>query len=218
MRTVRPAVWIVAGLIVAILAALPFADRFLCGSDSAERADAIVVLAGGSFTTGRLAEGLRLVEAGYATNLIVSGVEFDPHNRSFDRGAWELLQRSPAVNVTVDARSPITHDTARLVAALARQQRWRRVLVVTSAFHWRRTRVLFAYECPAALELRVCTVPDVDFGNWWARRPAARLVRNEYWFLATFLLFHTPYGLVAAGAVVLLAAVNRFAWRRRGRV
>lgn len=194
--------WLLA-LPLAFLCTWPFTDRFLCGTDQSAPADAIVVLAGGPYTTGRLVEGLRLADAGFATNVIVSGVEYDPQHESFVPSAWALLAQRGLTNFVVDAQSHITRHSAFAVRDLARRHNWRRVLVVTSAFHWRRTRALFGYECPRTLNVRVCTVADMDFAQWWTKAHPTRTLRNELWFLTTFLVFHTPLGvgvgLLAAG-------------------
>lgn len=198
----RRTLWMLAGVLSLLL--LPRLDRFVCGGDVPVPADAVVVLAGGRYTTQRVVEGLRLVDRGYATNLIVSGVEFDRRNADFAPEAMRLLEHRP---VTIDSRSTITRDTSLFVSQLARVHHWKRVIVVTSEFHWRRTRALFRYDQPTGLDLHVCTVRDVDFARWWANPKAARIVKNELWFLLTFYLFHTPYGIVtfATGTVIILA-------------
>jgi hypothetical protein len=89
------------------------------------------------------------------------------------------------------------------------------VIVVTSQFHWRRTRAIFQYDCSADLGVRICTVNDVDFRGWLLDGYKLRLVRNELYYLSTFYLFQTPYGGIVIG--LLIASV--FGWRavrRRG--
>jgi len=189
-----------AGLVLCLV---PWLDRFFCGGDEPARADVVVVLAGGRYTVQRVVEGLRLVDDGYATNLIVSGVEFDPRNVDFAPEAMRLLEHRPVV---IDNQSRVTRGTSLFVSQLARVHDWKRMLVVTSEFHWRRTHALFRYDKPPELAVHVCTVRDVDFSRWWSTPRAARLVKNELWFLLTFYLFQTPYGVivvvVTVGAIV----------------
>jgi uncharacterized SAM-binding protein YcdF (DUF218 family) len=179
----------------------------LRGSDAPERADAVVVLAGGERSRYRLLEGLRLVDAGYATNLVVSGVEFDPGHRFFDAPTWAVLQAQfGKMPIVVDPRSEMTQQSARFVRDVARERGWRRVLVVTSAFHWRRTRAVFRYECEPAARVRVCTINDQRYELWWYNPARRGLVFNEYYGLAHFLFAGSPYGWVALGTGVLVAA------------
>jgi hypothetical protein len=51
-------------LALALPLAWPWADRLVRGSDNPGSADAIVVLAGGRYTTGRLEAGLAWFQAG----------------------------------------------------------------------------------------------------------------------------------------------------------
>jgi uncharacterized SAM-binding protein YcdF (DUF218 family) len=116
-----------------------------------------------------------------------------------------MLQQRGLNNFLLDTNSAITRVTSQLVARLAHEQHWQRVLVITSAFHWRRTAALFNYDSPRHLDIRIGTVPDVDWERWWTKPFERRLVRNEYWFLTTFLLFHTPAGLLLLLVCLLLA-------------
>ncbi len=181
-------------------------NQFLCGGDAPEKSDAVIVLAGGRYTLGRLTEGLRLFHEGYATNLIVSGVEFNPQDANYIPATEPLLARLP---VEVDGESKITRGSSLLVSRLATERRWQRVIVVTSAFHWRRTRALFHYDCPGGLDVRVCTVKDVDFRGWRQDHYNARLLRSELLYFCTFYLFHTPYGAIVIGLLVAIAVALR---------
>ncbi len=205
----KKSVWV--SLAVACLATLCFLSvlrlpEFFKGGDLPERADVIVVLAGGERSLTRLEEGLRLVRTGYATNLVVSGVEFNPRSEFFDEPTWELLQRNlTTAHLFVDPQSDFTQKTARFVRGLAQREGWRSALVVTSEYHWRRTRMLFRYECEPALLVRIVTIKDQSFDRWWRNSYRAWLVFSECRALASFLLAQSYYGVAALAVLVLIA-------------
>jgi len=201
----------VAAVFTALVTSYLNLDRFFCGGDVPAKSDAVIVLAGGRYTVGRVAEGLRLVGAGFSTNLIVSGVEFDPNNANYVPAAASQLAGQ---SVLVDGKSRITRGSSLLARQLAVERQWPRIIVVTSEFHWLRTRALFEYDLPPGVEIRVCTVPDIDFRRWWANPYNSRILRSELLFFTTFYLFHTPYGAIGLG----LLAIAIFIWRKARRV
>ncbi len=104
----------------------------------AERADAVVVLAGARGP--RLAKALELVRDGVAPVLVVSdgwGLAWVEANRL-------CAGRPAAVPIVCFRPAPYsTRGEARGFARLAAAQGWRSVLVVTSRYHVARARVLF---------------------------------------------------------------------------
>ena len=155
---------------------------FLVVSDTPERCDGIVVLAGDS-------DGLRVVKAaelarqGFAPKVYVSG----PHpvygvseadlainlavRKGFDRALFE------AVDVPADS----TEEEAQTITPVLRQRGVKSLIVVTSNYHtgragriWRRV----------ATGIRVKTVasPDTNFtvGGWWKTRPGRKTLFYEW--------------------------------------
>jgi uncharacterized SAM-binding protein YcdF (DUF218 family) len=212
-KTLWPSIT-VAGIVVLLLGLVLRLPDFFKGGDRPERADVIVALAGGERTLYRLEEALRLVRAGYATNLVVSGVEYDPQSKFFDKPTWALLQQNlGTTRVFVDSQSDYTQKTAAFVKRLAERESWKSVLVVTSEFHWRRTRMLFRYECAPALSVGVVTIKDQPFDRWWRNSYRAWLVFGECRALASFLLVQSYYGVAALAALVLLVTAIALARR-----
>jgi uncharacterized SAM-binding protein YcdF (DUF218 family) len=126
-------------------------------------ADAVVVL--GGMTEGRPAhalpdrvefessvdrvlEGARLVRAGKAPRLVLSGGSSDPFGRtppeSPQLAAWlSAMGLVEPERIVIEAGSRSTHENAQRTAALARDGGWRRVILVTSALHMRRAAAAF---------------------------------------------------------------------------
>jgi uncharacterized SAM-binding protein YcdF (DUF218 family) len=105
-------------------------------TDDPRRADAVVVLDGGSGE--RLDEARALMERDVAPTLAVStGRELDPDE------ADGLCTRSQQFEVLCFSPTPdSTRGEARALATLARQNGWNEVVLVTSTYHVTRARVL----------------------------------------------------------------------------
>ncbi len=126
------------------------------------RADAVVVLGGGlrpalpprqgvEVAEGgdRLLTGLRLLRRGQAAHLVTSGaqVSFTAHDpaapEALSARALALELGAQPGQILVNQASRNTAEEAVHIGALARQQGWRRVLLVTSGFHMQRSLATF---------------------------------------------------------------------------
>jgi len=119
------------------------------------QADAVVVLAGMiearpahrledrvefESSVDRVLEGLRLVRAGKAPRLVLSGGPADLLGRAPAEApqlaAWlARMQLLEPERVVVEDRSRTTSENAERTATLAREHGWRRLILVTSALH-----------------------------------------------------------------------------------
>ena len=114
------------------------------------KGDAIVVLGGGmSYRPGepyadcndaadRVWHAARLYKAGRAPVVIVSGIGESRAGKPFLRDLGV-----PASAILVDDESHTTHENAANVVKMLRRRGYRRVLLVTSAWHLRRSVMLF---------------------------------------------------------------------------
>jgi uncharacterized SAM-binding protein YcdF (DUF218 family) len=123
-------------------------------------ADVVVVLSGNK---ARLAPGLALIRRGVAPVLALSTVQRTPH--------WPEAERLCAAHRYAHARVVCftavpfsTRGEARTVTRLARERRWRSIVVVTSTFHITRAHLLFrrCYHGPLSV---------VGSGSTWWRLP-----------------------------------------------
>lgn len=119
----------------------------------AERADAIVVLSGGR--GHRLEEGVRLWRAGAAPTLVLS---------DGDAAGWEqgnrLCRRGGVLCFHPDPYS--TQGEARWIGAEAKRRGWDSVVVVTSAYHLRRARMIVERCFPGRLAAIAAEPPPVN--------------------------------------------------------
>ena len=124
------------------------------------KADAIVVLGGGgepsryevgnlhlTFSGDRLITGLELARLGKAGTLVVSGsggtLDGTPQVEGDLVRDWIVQRKLVDVPVLSLGHRANTHDEADHVRALIREHGWRRVLLVTSAFHMHRAAAVF---------------------------------------------------------------------------
>jgi uncharacterized SAM-binding protein YcdF (DUF218 family) len=120
----------------AVLVGLSYPLFVFPPTDPPGRADAVVVFAGGDGE--RQQEGLRLVRQGVAPVLVIS-------DGGQPRSTKARLCRERPAGLRLLCVSPdpaTTRGEARRFAALARDQGWRTVVLVTSTYHVRRARLL----------------------------------------------------------------------------
>ena len=165
--------WLGGGGIALIwLFAMPFTSRQLIWGLEEQsaaltpvvipKADAVVVLGGGlrpalaprqgvEVAEGgdRLLTGLRLMRQGKARLLVASGgrVSFTAGDPAPPEAHWArdlaVELGLPAGQILLNAQSRTTAEEARDIGALGRARNWRRVLLVTSAFHMPRSLASF---------------------------------------------------------------------------
>lgn len=150
------------------------------------RTDAVVVLTGGSL---RLAEGLKLLRAGLAPRLFVSGV---PSGIDLAQLLQSIDDRETATPccITLGHIAADTLGNARESAVWARQEGVRSIRLVTGAYHMPRSLIEFEAAAPG-IEL----VPHPVFPTnvrreaWWRFRGTTELLIGEYHkFLLAWLL------------------------------
>jgi DUF218 domain len=121
--------------------------------ESADRVDAVVVLAGDA--EHRIPRGLELVEDGVADELVISTEPGEKWER------WRPLCGRRAI-VCFDARPYSTAGEAETVERLAARRGWRSIALVSSRYHIFRARMLFR----RCLEGRVAAV-GADYDRRW---------------------------------------------------
>ncbi len=145
--------------------------------DSGTTTDAIVVLTGGS---QRIQVGLRLLAAGKAKKLFVSGVypTVDvPALLHAERQAPDPVQCCIVLGHIADN----TYGNAQETATWMREEGYRSLRLVTASYHMRRALLEFARAMP---DVRVIPNPvfpeNVKQGRWWAWPGTFGLIVGEY--------------------------------------
>lgn len=162
---------------------LRLAGQLWLVDEPAESADAIVVLGDDNYTGDRAAHAAELYRAGLAPQVVASGRLLRPY-----AGISEMIERDlesrgvPAASiVSFPHRTANTREEAEALTGLAGSRGWKRVLVVTSNYHARRTRFIFGHVFLPGVAVRVSAARDSDFdpSHWWESRLSVKLFFNE---------------------------------------
>lgn len=134
-------------------------------------ADAIVAVSGGD-TQARTNEAVELYRRGWAPILVFSGAAADktgPSNAQVMR-EYALEQGVPDSAIIVEGDSETTHENAKLSRSVLVDNRFSRIILVTSGYHQRR----------ASIEFRKVAGSDVEIVN----HPVARDNQwSQLWWL-----------------------------------
>jgi len=207
--------FLVALLVLATLAAVaaPVAGRFLVVADPLPaRADVIVVMAGS--IADRVLAAADLYAQGVAPTIVLTrerlapdlvalrarGADLPESDAESARVLSELGVPPTAITVLPE-RANSTESEARNLAAFVCRDGLQSLVVVTSPWHTRRTRLLLRRALPAGVRLSVRPAPAAAFpaARWWSERWAAKHVLTEYEKLAHFWLVER-WGLAPCAA------------------
>jgi uncharacterized SAM-binding protein YcdF (DUF218 family) len=175
---------IIAAVLVALhRPLLTAAAGWLIVDDPLERADVIVVLAGGAGAE-RVRQAADLYHQGYAPRVLLSGGETTlgiPETEILRRQA--LAHSIPDSALLFEPASTSTYEQARDLRPQLERLGARRAIVVTSSYHTRRTRYLFRKVFSGSpVEIRVFPVQRDIFNpdQWWTREWDTERVALEY--------------------------------------
>ena len=148
------------------------------GQASPRVTDAIVVLTGGA---GRVREGLRLLEAGFAGKLFISGV----HGGVDAQALLRVARRAPGnleCCIVIDHAAHSTRGNARETAKWVQKEGHRSLRLVTASYHMPRSLLEFRHTLPAGTEIEPHPVFPEGFraDGWLPWRGSGRLVFSEY--------------------------------------
>jgi uncharacterized SAM-binding protein YcdF (DUF218 family) len=181
---------------------LYYGGRYLQHEDSLQKADGIFVLAG--MRAERWVEAYELYQSGYAPVVVLSPGRSEPAERMLrDRGirfpADVDLQRDALVQMGVPDTAIVrpggsvdnTAEEANLLRTIVQARGWRRVIVVTSKYHARRS----GFAVRRALEgtgtgvvIRASRYDPSDPARWWHDRADVRFVLMEWEKLLAYRL------------------------------
>jgi uncharacterized SAM-binding protein YcdF (DUF218 family) len=204
------------GLVVAALAlvalavvahgpALRLIGHALVVEDPVAKANAIVVVAGG--TPSREDAAATLFREGLAPDVVLSNPFTPDRVRDLITRGIRRLDYQGEARVVLEYRGvpaeaivalsqsvKTTEAELKVVGELARSRGWRRVILVTSPPHSRRVKLVWSRQAPADIQSIVRIAQDDDFldGDWWRQRRAAEAVLHEYLGLTAIYLGISP--------------------------
>ncbi len=168
------------------------AAHLLITEDDLEPADAIVVLGDDNYAGDRAARGAELFHARWAPVVVASGRYLRPYASVADLIARDLAERGVLADAIIPLRhrAASTREEAMAVRELARERRWRRLIVVTSNYHTRRARYIFRDVLGTDFDIRVAPAADSEFDPraWWQSREGCKIFAHETaaWLLAVW--------------------------------
>lgn len=196
---------IVAAVVVAVVAAAFFfrsVGRYLVVEHSLERSDAIVVLSGARVE--RWLEAVDLYRDGWAPRIVLTpgrleAAEVRLRERGIHFPAEVALIRDAMVQLKVPADAidilPLALDNTAQEAAAIREAAaaagWKRLIVVTSVYHTRRTWFAFSREfrgTSVEVRVRYSRYDSAKPDRWWATRGDFRYVTSELQKLLAYRL------------------------------
>jgi uncharacterized SAM-binding protein YcdF (DUF218 family) len=203
----RPAVrrTFLALVLAAVVAAgwfLYYGGRYLQHEDPLQKSDAIFVLAG--TRAERPLEAIDLYKEGYAPIVILSpgieenaevllrkrGVRF-PRQDELQREALVQSGIPPAAVLSIGGSVDNTAQEANLLRAIVQARGWRRVIIVTSKYHTRRTGFAFRRGLEgtgAQVIMRATRYDSSDPARWWRHRSDVRYALSEWQKLLAYRL------------------------------
>jgi uncharacterized SAM-binding protein YcdF (DUF218 family) len=152
--------------------------------DPLDKADVLIVLGDDNFYADRATRGVQLFREGKAPVIVASGRRLRPSAGIAELIEHDLVERGvpkdKIVRFTHDADS--TLEEAEALAKLVKERKWRRVIVVTSNYHTRRTRYIFRRVFPQGLVVSVASTRDGDFDpeHWWEKRKSIKELTREF--------------------------------------
>ena len=184
------------------LAACPRAGHFLIINEPVRPADALVVLSGARVE--RWLEAVDLYKEGKARQIVLSsgiieaaeirlresGVRF-PSSAELIRSAMvEMGIPDAAITIFPEAVDNTAHE-AVVAHRIALERGWKSLIVVTSAYHTRRTRFAFRREMNGSgIDVQVAGTryDEARPDEWWKHRADFRYVISELQKLAAYRL------------------------------
>jgi uncharacterized SAM-binding protein YcdF (DUF218 family) len=203
----RPAVrrTILALIVLTVLAAawfLYYGGRYLHHEDPLQKSDAIFVLAG--TRAERPLEAIDLFKEGYAPIVILSPGLVEPgevllRQRGVRFPREDELQRDALIQSGLPAEAVLstggyvdnTAQEANLLRAIVKARGWRRVIIVTSKYHTRRSAFAFRRGLEgigAQVVMRASRYDSSDPARWWRYRSDLRYVLSEWQKLLAYRL------------------------------
>src|SRR5262245_61139651 len=182
--------------------------RFLVVSEEPKSSDAIVVLAGGE--PSRAFKAVELYKAGLAPFVLLTS---EPTPSIFERVKRDGIQLVPTYEnymrilegygvprdriLRIEEPAVDTAAEMQRIADFTRKKEWHRLIVVTSNFHTRRSRLVGRYVLFPEIEFVVVAAPDDSFKpeTWWKSQGQTRTFAIEVEKLLTYTLYYWPKSL-----------------------
>ncbi|MFC6649007.1 YdcF family protein [Paenibacillus rhizoplanae] len=143
-----------------------------------KQADVIIILSGGE---GRVEQGVKLFQEGYAPQLLLS------NSQEITGPAGDMRQTALSLGIREDAiltedAAESTYQNAQFTLPIMKQKGFKSAIVVSSDFHIRRVKFIFDHVYrKSGIELTYIGADSGYNANaWWSDRYSRETTFNEY--------------------------------------
>lgn len=162
---------------------LRLAGSFWIVDEEPEKSDAIVMLSDDNFGADRATRAAELFKSGFAPRVIASGRYLRPYASIAELEQHDLTDRGVPASAVIQLahNADNTREEATAISQQLAAHRWRRVILVTSNYHTRRSRYICERLFPAGTILRVVSARDSDYNpdSWWESRKGMKIFFHE---------------------------------------
>jgi uncharacterized SAM-binding protein YcdF (DUF218 family) len=174
---------VVAILYLVRVPLLRFAGEFWIVDDAPESSDVIIVLSGDNYDAVRAARAAALFRAGMAPHVVATGRSLRSYANTTDLMTRDLADHGvpAAAIVPLTHRADNTRDEAVAVSEFVASHHWKKILLVTSNYHTRRSAYIYERTLPPGTLLRVISAPDIEYDpqSWWRSREGLKIFFHE---------------------------------------
>lgn len=159
----------------------------LITQDTLQKADAIIVLSGGSYDRGNKAA--EIYKQGLAPIIICPGsnpaYEFRILNINItesEQAKINLIRLGiPDSAIVVINKGTSTYEEAQAIGAYLKNKHYKKVILLTSLYHTKRAKQVFRKFIPKSVEIIICGAKSSRFDeyNWWQTEDGLIAMNNE---------------------------------------
>lgn len=184
---------------------LRYATVLLIVNEQPRPSDAIVILGGGE--PGRAAEAAELFRARMAPRIVITTDALNAEFEEFRRKGITLFQGHenylrvlhgmgvPADDIIrIEKPSEDSFEEIRRIRELCEEKNWKTLIVVTSNYHTRRSRLTARYILDPDIRFTVVAARSggITPENWWTRRGQIRTFWIEFEKLVAYAVYIWP--------------------------
>jgi uncharacterized SAM-binding protein YcdF (DUF218 family) len=162
---------------------LRLAGGFWVVDESPQPSDAIVMLSDDNYNGDRAKRAAELFKVGWAPRVIASGRYLRPYAGIAELEAHDLEAHGVPENAVVlfAHHADDTREECIAIGQLISSRGWKRILLVTSNYHTRRSEYICSRAFPQGTALRVVAAPDSEYNpeDWWHSRASVKIFFHE---------------------------------------
>jgi uncharacterized SAM-binding protein YcdF (DUF218 family) len=162
---------------------LRFAGEFWIVDDAPESSDVIIVLSGDNYDAVRAARAAALFRSAMAPHVVATGRSLRSYATTTDLMKRDLVDHGvpAAAIIPLTHRADDTREEAVAVSEFVASHHWKKILLVTSNYHTRRTEYIYQRTLPPGTELRVISAPDIEYDpqSWWRTGEGLKIFFHE---------------------------------------